>query len=99
MFRSSSVPELNTAALASKVAVAFMSGNIDTFTAAWVKRLFPAAQLVSLSVLAGGRLLISAENLLQPGYFRVSFGKVDDTIAGSALVANRPFYAQMPAER
>lgn len=40
----------------------------------------------SLSILAGGQILITADNLAQPGYFRVHFYNINTSLAGRAVL-------------
>lgn len=40
----------------------------------------------SLSIVAGGQILITADNLAQPGYFRVYFYNVKTSLAGEAVL-------------
>lgn len=57
------------------------------------------SSLCSISVLAGGRLLITEHNLVEPGYVKVCFDRVHQTVAGQAVVRNNIYFASLDKDR
>ncbi|KAK9831181.1 hypothetical protein WJX74_006414 [Apatococcus lobatus] len=72
--------------LAGRLCASFASGQVDEATAAAVQRLVPSVSVLSLSIVAGGQVLITADNLAQPGYFQVYFYNVKTSLAGEAVL-------------
>ncbi|KAK9823817.1 hypothetical protein WJX72_005713 [[Myrmecia] bisecta] len=72
--------------VAERLAACFASARVDGQTAQALAALFPDARLISLSVLAGGKLLITADNLVKEGCMRVSFLRLDSTASGAAML-------------
>ncbi|KAK9829358.1 hypothetical protein WJX72_005377 [[Myrmecia] bisecta] len=74
--------------IAGQLAVCFASGRVDAATAAGLAHLFPGAALLSMSILAGGQLLITADNVAKEGFFKISFLRLTESAAGEAVRTN-----------
>ncbi|KAK9828630.1 hypothetical protein WJX72_001193 [[Myrmecia] bisecta] len=61
--------------------------------------LFPGANLVSMGVVAGGDVLITADNLVEEGCISVSFQRIDNTAAGTAILTHNRCHASCRTTR
>ncbi|KAK9806215.1 hypothetical protein WJX72_005729 [[Myrmecia] bisecta] len=76
--------------LARQLAVSFQTGSVCDSVVQGLSTLLPTASLVSVSI-SSGPFLVSAANLLQTGFHKLSIFRLDQTAAAAAIRSHACF--------